>query len=150
MAGSTRVTPPCGPIPNCLSFSASGSASVPLTRRAEPYLKELIGFLHLCPTHSASRRLRNSPVGAEAVRDVVSGEPSPEGARFSDAKRESLRDPPSRGVPRDTTSRLDRFRIPRSMNSERSQERGSYLVDPASSHMLVSKIKPCMSKYMPY
>ena len=23
---------------------------------------------------------------------------------------------------------------------------GSYLVDPASSHMLVSKIKPCMSK----
>ena len=28
-----------------------------------------------------------------------------------------------------------------------SQERNSYLVDPASSHMLVSKIKPCMSKY---
>ena len=30
------------------------------------------------------------------------------------------------------------------------RERGlslSYLVDPASSHMLVSKIKPCMSKY---
>ena len=24
---------------------------------------------------------------------------------------------------------------------------GRYLVDPASSHMLVSKIKPCMSKY---
>ncbi|KAH6919650.1 hypothetical protein HPB50_028907 [Hyalomma asiaticum] len=24
-----------------------------------------------------------------------------------------------------------------------------YLVDPASNHMLVSKIKPCMSKYMP-
>ena len=23
----------------------------------------------------------------------------------------------------------------------------SYLVDPASSHILVSKIKPCMSKY---
>ena len=23
----------------------------------------------------------------------------------------------------------------------------SYLVDPASSHMLVSKIKPCMSQY---
>ncbi len=23
----------------------------------------------------------------------------------------------------------------------------SYLVDPASSHMLISKIKPCMSKY---
>ena len=26
-------------------------------------------------------------------------------------------------------------------------QQGSYLVDPASSHMLVSKIKPCMSKY---
>ena len=25
----------------------------------------------------------------------------------------------------------------------------SYLVDPASSHMLVSKTKPCMSKYTP-
>ena len=25
--------------------------------------------------------------------------------------------------------------------------KSSYLVDPASSHMLVSKIKPCMSKY---
>ena len=24
---------------------------------------------------------------------------------------------------------------------------GDYLVDPASSHMLVSKIKPCMSQY---
>ncbi len=26
-------------------------------------------------------------------------------------------------------------------------QNGGYLVDPASSHMLVSKIKPCMSKY---
>ena len=26
----------------------------------------------------------------------------------------------------------------------------SYLVDPASCHMLVSKIKPCMSKYKPH
>ena len=26
----------------------------------------------------------------------------------------------------------------------------SYLVDDASSHMLVSKIKPCMSKYKPH
>ena len=26
-------------------------------------------------------------------------------------------------------------------------QEGSYLVDPASSHMLVSKIKPCMSQY---
>ena len=27
------------------------------------------------------------------------------------------------------------------------ERRNSYLVDPASSHMLVSKIKPCMCKY---
>jgi hypothetical protein len=31
--------------------------------------------------------------------------------------------------------------------ARRSVSNGSYLVDPASSHMLVSKIKPCMSKY---
>ena len=30
------------------------------------------------------------------------------------------------------------------------EECARYLVDPASSHMLVSKIKPCMSKYKPY
>ena len=29
----------------------------------------------------------------------------------------------------------------------RPSAQDSYLVDPASSHMLVSKIKPCMSKY---
>lgn len=29
----------------------------------------------------------------------------------------------------------------------RLYDNDSYLVDPASSHMLVSKIKPCMSKY---
>jgi hypothetical protein len=31
--------------------------------------------------------------------------------------------------------------------TSRSILESSYLVDPASSHMLVSKIKPCMSKY---
>ena len=29
------------------------------------------------------------------------------------------------------------------------QDGGCILVDPASSHMLVSKIKPCMSKFTP-
>ena len=32
----------------------------------------------------------------------------------------------------------------------RKHTRASYLVDPASSYMLVSKIKPCRSKYRPY
>ena len=31
--------------------------------------------------------------------------------------------------------------------SRKLEKRNSYLVDPASSHMLVSKIKPCMCKY---
>lgn len=30
-----------------------------------------------------------------------------------------------------------------------SERERSSLVDPASSHMLVSKIKPCMSQYKP-
>ena len=39
--------------------------------------------------------------------------------------------------------------LPSSSSLKRKGEglRSSYLVDPASSHMLVSKIKPCMSKY---
>jgi hypothetical protein len=34
--------------------------------------------------------------------------------------------------------------------SESMKEKGSNLVDPASSHMLVLKTKPCMSKYKYY
>ena len=34
--------------------------------------------------------------------------------------------------------------------SPRAGAQDSYLVDSASSHMLVSKIKPCMSKYSNY
>jgi hypothetical protein len=33
------------------------------------------------------------------------------------------------------------------MGGRESGRESGYLVDPASSHMLVSKIKPCMSKY---
>ena len=40
---------------------------------------------------------------------------------------------------------LGRVRLVRAAGSPSSSIR--YLVDPASSHMLVSKIKPCMSKY---
>ena len=32
---------------------------------------------------------------------------------------------------------------------EMNEDSECYLVDPASSHMLVSKIKPCRSKSMP-
>ena len=34
--------------------------------------------------------------------------------------------------------------------TEGCRAQDSYLVDSASSHMLVSKIKPCMSKYKQY
>ncbi len=37
--------------------------------------------------------------------------------------------------------------LPYEVSNSTSPEDSSYLVDPASSHMLVSKIKPCMSKY---
>ena len=36
-----------------------------------------------------------------------------------------------------------------SCGAAQSLYKARYLVDPASSHMLVSKIKPCMSKYKP-
>ena len=40
---------------------------------------------------------------------------------------------------------------PRKKERRAGSRKDSYLVDPASSHMLVSKIKPCMSKYkQPY
>ena len=47
-----------------------------------------------------------------------------------------------------TTPRLFRP-IPTKQSRNRKKVAGTYLVDPASSHMLVSKIKPCMSKYIP-
>ena len=37
--------------------------------------------------------------------------------------------------------------VRRSASLAPADSSGSYLVDSASSHMLVSKIKPCMSKY---
>ena len=40
--------------------------------------------------------------------------------------------------------------FPVGVESKISFHEDSYLVDPASSHMLVSKIKPCMSKYKPH
>lgn len=41
-----------------------------------------------------------------------------------------------------------RFDAPTAL-AERVEDIVNNLVDPASSHMLVSEIKPCMSKYIP-
>ena len=57
--------------------------------------------------------------------------------------------PPVRGGkrrPSRTTSRRAPS-APRTLRAPAPAERTCYLVDPASSHMLVSKIKPCMCKY---
>lgn len=79
------------------------------------------------------------------------------GARSSSGIRYAARltggpRPPSvpleRCVPRSNAARLPGSSRPPSGGATRSRRpRGSYLVDPASSHMLVSKIKPCMCKY---
>lgn len=45
----------------------------------------------------------------------------------------------------DSHARLDR--VPARACGRRRRREERYLVDPASSHMLVSKIKPCMCKY---
>ena len=47
----------------------------------------------------------------------------------------------------DCLARRADLRIVRRATAHTVLRKGSYLVDPASSHMLVSKIKPCMSKY---
>ena len=56
------------------------------------------------------------------------------------------------GVPRDASNTIHYLPIgavPASCGAAQSLYKARYLVDPASSHMLVSKIKPCMSKYKP-
>lgn len=45
-----------------------------------------------------------------------------------------------------STMRKGRLQVPKSEMYTSQSKEGS-LVDPASSHMLVSKIKPCMSQY---
>ena len=42
---------------------------------------------------------------------------------------------------------VSRPRLQRSLGAWRAKSFGGYLVDPASGHMLVSKTKPCKSKY---
>lgn len=68
---------------------------------------------------------------------------SPTGEQGPAAARESLtaRDGSS---PPEAWARSRVTALPRARNRTRSS-----LVDPASSHMLVSKIKPCMSQCMP-
>lgn len=112
------------------------------------------GFLPVRPTQKPLDYHVRKPPGADACGDVVSVELLQNATTlvFSSVGLESrgsavaagpaLRPPSEEGACPLSGIRIWRF--------EPSLRRKSYLVDPASSHMLVSKIKPCMSKYMPY
>ena len=72
--------------------------------------------------------------------------PSGSWRRLNDTRKECRR-------PARETGGIDDTRLSLGERESRSQEQEagaqSSLVDPASSHMLVSKIKPCMSQCMP-
>ena len=72
---------------------------------------------------------------AARVVDSFGAVKSPESVRLCDRGRGGVRGFPP--IP------------PRRWCSAEPTETGGILVDPASSHMLVSKIKPCMSKFTP-
>lgn len=107
------------------------------------------GFLPLRPTQSNLDYHVLMPPGVDA-----GGESELRTAQESDDRflapwslsRDRAVGARSARLPRGACHARDSFRSPiRTFSLKRS-----YLVDPASSHMLVSKIKPCMSKYMPY
>ncbi|CAE1246143.1 unnamed protein product [Acanthosepion pharaonis] len=73
-------------------------------------------------------RPRSLLVSPSAITDFVSLTPAP---CVDDAKDRSV------------------FAVCRWRGDERAHEKERYLVDPASSHMLVSKLKPCKCKFTP-
>jgi hypothetical protein len=83
----------------------------------------------------------------EATRESVRGGPA--GLKQSRHPPQRTRLQNSRPQPESirTASAVGRSGASRGSRREAPCVKGSYLVDPASSHMLVSKIKPCMSKY---
>ena len=79
--------------------------------------------------------------------------PSASASGEEEDERKEREDPPNFRVEnqRENTTDLGGSREPcpscKTPGKGHFSDRSSYLVDPASSHMLVSKIKPCMSKY---
>jgi hypothetical protein len=82
-----------------------------------------------------------------AARPSCQQRTSDRAARPSESRagRRGQRRSAPRGRPRSDSRRT----AGRNAAASQQQPQSSYLVDPASSHMLVSKIKPCMSKYTP-
>ena len=80
-------------------------------------------------------------------RYLLPGEPtSGHGGKGRGSERDALGKLRWNAPAREGLAAVTRLCSPVSVNAERALNY-SYLVDPASSHMLVSKIKPCMSKY---
>jgi hypothetical protein len=85
-------------------------------------------------------------------RDLASPAPPPKGRRGR--RRERPNHTPQSGLPippswHGASLEFCCWLAPQQGPRGGNEQRISYLVDPASSHMLVSKIKPCMSKYRP-
>ena len=122
------------------------------------------------PSPERGEERRDEAGGAETPGRSAEGDRPERRARSRDRPREGTapRLPRAKGdgkangsEPSERGSALPSAPGPRESERERERDRGgrrrdtwparpahrSYLVDPASSHMLVSKIKPCMSKY---
>lgn len=99
-----------------------------------------------CPRVTAPRRLVRTgwALGARVRRACGCG------GRGGARGRSALGSGPERllyAALDDTTAGTADVPRPASGRAEPASTRTCYLVDPASSHMLVSKIKPCMCKY---
>ena len=90
----------------------------------------------------AAKATSRVPLVPDAAHDTGSRRPRPVPTHKRDAlgRRQPARPPPCPPLP-------TRGRRRRASDGAGSSRRTCYLVDPASSHMLVSKIKPCMCKY---
>ena len=163
---------PGGSSPRPLFWSGDTVVSLPCVRRT---LKRKKASSHrdpgLCPPHSflvwppplGGRRQQHQRESGEA-RALGSPVKSPKEPRrgekgmTAEERRQRSPLPPPRGEeeegPSSCRSRKLGFLLLLLLGDDDERTNDSllflfYLVDPASSHMLVSKIKPCMCKYRP-
>ena len=92
-------------------------------------------------SHSVRLRLSNSK---------VCNSRSEKFCRLSDGLSAVCLSSRSKKLLNETHNERTAIRPPSGGSASSRSPQARYLVDPASSHMLVSKIKPCMSKYKPH